>query len=70
MSRKGCDCIERVDETLKLYNTRLVVAFALLKGPVSRATIATERIEKLRDGKKAKVVAATFCPFCGKKYPE
>jgi hypothetical protein len=56
-------CFELVDEKLKENNTRL--SFNLFNW--SDVFVATERIENLRDGKRAKVVIASFCPFCGKK---
>jgi hypothetical protein len=64
-----CKCFEKVNTQLAEHNTELV----LLSTPdftrgvfETHLAIATSRIKNLRDGKQAKVVVATFCPFCGK----
>lgn len=62
---KTCDCIGKVNAALEEYNTQLDLAFNTA-GKVA-VTVATVRINTLRDGKKAKTVIAAFCPFCGIK---
>lgn len=66
-----CDCIETVNAKLAERNTRLhEPIFVFGPDPGRRLFIETERIERGR-GKKPKVsMFATFCPFCGEKYPE
>ena len=60
---KTHSCLKRVDQKLKSHNTRLVTN---LLNP-NQVMVATEKIRKLRDGKKAKLVVAAYCPFCGEK---
>lgn len=66
-----CKCIEQVNEQLREHNTELVLVQSLGMTPgkmtfETHLAIATRRIEALRDGKKAKMVVAAYCPFCGK----
>lgn len=56
-------CIKQLNKKLKETNTRLVGN--LLKA--NHIFVDTEKIRKLRDGKKATIVIATYCPFCGEK---
>jgi hypothetical protein len=55
------ECFKLVNQDLEKYNTVLVTD--LLQA--NRIFVATERIKNLRDGKRAKQVIATYCPFCG-----
>ena len=68
MTVKGCKCIDNALPQLALQNTRLVVLLSFT-GECDKVVVATDRLEKKRDGKKALTVIATYCPFCGKKYP-
>lgn len=63
-----CKCIEEMTPMLAEKNTRFVEAIVFAKPAYTSLTIATERIERRRDGKSAVVVFPTFCPFCGTKY--
>ena len=65
---KLCNCIELADRELAGRHTRLVCSLALRDSTV-RAVVATEVTEAKR-GRRAMTVVATYCPFCGKKYPE
>jgi len=56
-------CFKKVNRRLKRTNTELTQN--LLNR--NQLFVATHRITKLRDGKKATVVIAAFCPFCGDK---
>ena len=58
-------CNAQINVLLKDRNTRLVVGF--LNPDI--AVVATEKIETGR-GKRHTYVTASYCPFCGKKYPE
>lgn len=60
-----CDCIKRLNGKLREYNTELAVN---LLNPVY-CVIATSKVDRKKRGSPT-IVAATFCPFCGKKYPE
>ena len=56
-------CIKQVNKKLRNTNTVLV---ANIVNP-NHIFVDTQRIRKLRDGKKATVVVAAFCPFCGEQ---
>ena len=62
-----CDCVAKVHAAMPedMSNTRIV---ATLSG---RCALYTEKVDSFRRGKgsKARVMIATYCPFCGKKYP-
>jgi hypothetical protein len=55
-------CIRETNKELAKHNTKLV---GNLLNP-NHIFIDTQRVKPLR-GKKAKVVIATYCPFCGEK---
>ena len=62
-----CDCIKRIEDDLKKHpegaNTILVTT--LFGEP--KAVVATcKRQDSVR--KKASLVLASYCPFCGEKY--
>ena len=68
-----CNCISEAEKSLKDTNTKLDVpiTFNQKSGQLSanRLTIATTK----RDPKKREKVNrlfASYCPFCGKKYPK
>lgn len=56
-------CIKQTNKKLKNKNTVLV---SNILNP-NHIFVATERIRRLRDGKKPVSVVAAFCPFCGEK---
>ena len=66
-----CDCMTKVNTSLKERNTRLSVSFLLTKdlsGMDCLPMLAVEKIDaKIR--KRPISVIPTFCPFCGNKYP-
>lgn len=68
-----CDCLVHTQRLLALLNTRLITSFCLtedLSVPsdlLEAVIVATEKIESR--GKKARTVVASFCPFCGERYP-
>lgn len=64
LGREPCNCIERVDRKLTEYG---VACETNLLGP-ARAVISTYKLSGAR--KKAPVLEASYCPFCGEKYPE
>jgi hypothetical protein len=69
MPMKSCTCIDLANKELELHNTELALAISMT-GECAKAIIETHRILKLRDGKRPLRVVATYCPFCGKKYPK
>lgn len=62
---ESCSCFKQIDEHLKAYGGELL---RNLFGP-PRAIVSTYR-EKAVRGKKMPIVFATFCPFCGVRYPK
>lgn len=65
-------CIKQVDKTLSPHNTRLKlgVMFNVLTGREREVLlIATEKVDPSKR-RWMKNVAATYCPFCGKKIVE
>lgn len=63
----ACDCIEQFNKILKPKNARIEQAFSCF--PKVELTGALISVEKLGRGKRPPLVVASFCPFCGTKYP-
>ncbi len=61
----ACDCIKKMDEAMKQHNMGVVVNMI---GP-PRAIVETYVLKPKR-GFRKHVLQATFCPFCGVKYPK
>ena len=64
----GCKCADGADAALKPLNGVLVGTLRLNKAP-RRVYIAVEKLD-VTSRVKPPYVAATYCPFCGKKVPE
>jgi len=67
-----CDCLEKTQEALEDYNTRIVTTMQMdfERGRMrSLPLLAVEKIDK-KKRKKPITVVPTYCPICGKKYPE
>lgn len=65
-----CDCMDTLDAQLKApqFNTKITRPM-MYDGSQPRAIIVTEKnVKMLRKGPVA--MFATYCPFCGTKYPE
>lgn len=60
-----CDCIARVDESMLSRNAKIMLPWF---GP-QRPFIETTKVDEKKRGKPPRLFA-TFCPFCGEKYPE
>lgn len=61
----GCDCIKDVDEHLSSHNTKIELPMFGLQRPF----ITTRKLDEKKRGKPM-FIFASFCPFCGEKYPE
>lgn len=69
-AQKPCNCLSEMDGALKAGGYNAAIVCTLMSAP-SRAVIETYKPKTGRGaGKKPPVVIATFCPFCGVKYPE
>ena len=66
-----CDCMTKVNESLKDRNTRLLTCFLLTRGGDGMDCLPMLAVEKVdaRVRKRQMYVIPTFCPFCGTKYP-
>ena len=60
-----CGCIARIDARLAEHNTKIELPWF---GPQLPRIITMKKDEKKRG--KPMGVFATYCPFCGTKYPE
>ena len=60
-----CSCISEVNAKLAESNGELLMTF----WPVSRPLMETQKLDT-KKRVKPPLVVATFCPFCGEKYPE
>lgn len=65
---KGCKCVEKSRAKLAEHNTRIVQRLTMT-GVMPNVSILVERIETGRGKRQAMAVIASYCPFCGKKYP-
>lgn len=62
-----CNCATRMNELLKPHNYAL--CRNLLEGDNAPALVEVYKIETKKRTQSISCVA-TFCPFCGEKYPE
>lgn len=62
-----CDCITSVNAQLAPHNTKIVVPMWALSG-IYTPFIETAKLDTKQRG-KAKALFASFCPFCGERYP-
>jgi hypothetical protein len=59
-----CDCVAKVNEMLAGNNTKIVLPMI---GP-QRTFVETCKVDEKKRGKPS-LMFASFCPFCGSKYP-
>ena len=65
--KTGCDCIDKAGPTLALKNSKMEIAISF-SGQRNRPIIQTSVLQKKR-GARPTMLVATYCPFCGTKYP-
>lgn len=65
-----CDCRTHVDADLAGRNARLAFGFTFSsrKMDISPPLIELEKINPR--GKKPPILMASYCPFCGKRFPK
>lgn len=66
-----CDCMTKVNDSLKDRNTRLQTSFILTRDLSGMDCTPLMAVEKLDTAKRVRAMSVipTFCPFCGVKYP-
>ena len=64
MARPKCRCVDMVDKTLAAYHSRVVTT--LFTGMVA---VCTEVVSGAPKRTQPTRLIATFCPFCGERYP-
>lgn len=71
---KSCNCINKLDDKFREQNLKLVGYAFMMPDFRSVVTIRTEWVDKSKapKGKRKSPPAmiASYCPFCGVKYPE
>lgn len=66
-----CDCVRKVNEALRHHNAVLDLATTInLETGTVRAFIKIATRKASKGSKKAPIVRASFCPFCGVKIEE
>lgn len=73
MPKSKCNCINETDDKLREQNLQLSGYAFMMPNFLPKITIATKWLDpsKAPKGKRRSPtqMLATFCPFCGKKYP-
>lgn len=59
-----CDCVQVIDRELEAHGLELVTT---VETP-PRVVVKTQARRRRKPGKRV-ILAATFCPFCGARYP-
>lgn len=64
-----CTCVKQVNELLGDQNSMVVTAIYLFNPERSgQVYVETRKINPQKRGKAARLLAS-YCPFCGEKYP-
>jgi hypothetical protein len=61
-----CDCIDRIDEHLAQFNTKIELPIWTESGKRTPFVQTMKKDDKKRG--KVRMVFASHCPFCGEKY--
>ncbi len=65
-----CDCLELTNKTLADQGFNTFVDHTLpFFGGVAQAVLHTSKIDENKRGKPMTMIAS-YCPFCGEKYPK
>lgn len=64
----SCDCFDKVNGLLKPHGA--VLNFNLFDKTPRAFVVVIASTEKRKRGRKIPLMQATFCPFCGTKYPK
>lgn len=63
----GCECIKSMDAMLLEHNARVVCTLGLFGTP-QKVSLEVEKADEKKRGRPPRLIAS-FCPFCGTKYP-
>jgi len=74
-AKTGCNCVEQVNKQLEDSNAKvsqyLQVNFTTGESSMTNPMVALEKkITSSRTRTKLPSLVCTYCPFCGKKYPD
>ena len=71
MKRKkpSCDCADKVQKILDDRDLNTVIVSPMLDR-TNKTIVSTEQRRGGRGAKKACLIVATYCPFCGVKYDD
>lgn len=61
-----CNCIKRIDEHLAKFNTKIELPLWSASGRLT-PFVQTVKLDSSKRG-KPRLMAASFCPFCGEEY--
>lgn len=61
-----CGCIKRIDEHLAKFNTKIELPLWSASGRLT-PFVQTVKLDSSKRG-KPRLMAASFCPFCGEEY--
>jgi hypothetical protein len=64
-----CDCINRTNKRFAEHKLNTKLAPAYFPSGRVRLVVATCKVNEKEKGKAMNMIA-TYCPFCGEKYPE
>lgn len=71
ISAKGCDCIKQCNAQLETRGVKIrqdmMLNFATGEGSMSNPVVDVVKLNG--KGGKVPTLYASYCPFCGKKYP-
>lgn len=62
-----CECQQVINVGLEKHNVRLAACFSGKTMKFHPYLIQTEKVDEKKRSKRAPLVLATFCPFCGEK---
>ena len=63
-----CDCIDKIDEHLAQFNTKVELPMWTASGKRTPFVQTIKKDQKKRG--KPRMIFASYCPFCGEKYPD
>lgn len=68
-SKKGCDCIKKVNKMMKPRGYAVHHTLGVGGAP-QMVALDLVKIDDLKPRRGSSILVASYCPFCGKEYPE